>query len=123
MSEHTGTFIEINGERREIKIPRMDEAVSEICRRWRPDQRLRAGEYLTRCMRRDLTNEVASNHPDWSPDEVRREFARRWLAEEDIPGHPRYLTLAEAIELDAQFRREDAGEPPSSLPLPPIKMS
>ncbi|HEU4456293.1 MAG TPA: hypothetical protein VFR81_24720 [Longimicrobium sp.] len=107
--------MEINGER-EIKILRMDTAVSEICARWTVAQRFRAGDYLTRCLRRDLTNEVASNHPDWSPDEVHREVARRWLAEEDIPGHPRYLTLAEALELDAQFRREDAGEPPG-LPL------
>jgi len=122
MAEHTGRFIEINGEDREIKIPRMDPAISEICARWTPAQRLRAGDYLTRCVRRELTNDVASNHPNWSPDEVRREVARRWLAEEDIPGHPRYLTLAEAIELDAQYRRENAGEPPSSLPLPPIEM-
>jgi ribosomal protein S18 acetylase RimI-like enzyme len=116
MSEHTGQFIEINGERREIRIPRMDPAISEIYARWTPAQRMRAGEYLTRCVRRDLMNEVASNHPDWSPDEVRREFARRWLAEEDIPGHPRYLTLAEAMEIDAHFRREDRGETPT-LPL------
>jgi hypothetical protein len=116
MTDGTGVFIEINGERREIKIPRMDPAVSEICARWRPDQRLRAGDYLTRCVRRDLTNEVALGHPNWSADEVRREVARRWLAEENIPGHPRYITLAEAIEFDAQFRREDAGETPI-LPL------
>lgn len=109
-------LMEINGERREIGIPRTEAAVTEICARWTVAQRFRAGDYLTRCLRRDLTNEVASNNPDWSRDEVRAEVARRWLAEEDIPGHPRYLTLTEALEFDAQFRCEDAGEPPS-LPL------
>lgn len=104
----TGIFHSINGERREIVIELPDESVVAILREWTPTQSLAAGACLNRKVRDELAASISSLHLDWSPEDINREVARRFLTGEDLGD--RYLTLAEAMELDARFRAREAGE-------------
>ena len=106
---HTEIYRTINGERREIVIELPDESVRRITRDWTPGQRLAAGAYLNRKVRGEIVASVAALHPDWSSEQVGREVARRFMSG-DV-GDDRYLTLAEALELDEQFRARKADNP------------
>jgi hypothetical protein len=80
-NNRTGVFIDVNGEEREVVIELLDDKLVEIYRTWTPARSLKAAADLTRDMRRLLKNQLASLHPDWSPEEVDREVARRFLGD------------------------------------------
>ncbi|HYH79971.1 MAG TPA: hypothetical protein VEX86_09235 [Longimicrobium sp.] len=75
----TGIFHTINGETREIVVERPDRRLLEIYSSWTPAQRLQAAAEQTRYMLQALAAQLQSLHPDWSPQQVNREVARRQL--------------------------------------------
>jgi Rv0078B-related antitoxin len=78
-NNRTGIFTTINGERREIVIELLDPKQGEIYRSWTPAQRLRAAADLCRFARQLMRNQIQSLNPEWSPEQVEREVARRTL--------------------------------------------
>jgi hypothetical protein len=75
----TGIFHTINGETREIVVELPDRRLLEIYSRWTPAQRLQAAADQTRYMLDGLAAQLQSLHPDWTPEQVRCEVARRQL--------------------------------------------
>ncbi|HEX8242879.1 MAG TPA: hypothetical protein VF541_05275 [Longimicrobium sp.] len=79
VDNRTGIYHTIGGETREIAVELPDRHLLEIWSRWSPAQRLAAAAAHTRYLRRALAAQLASLHPDWAPEQVEREVARRQL--------------------------------------------
>lgn len=79
VDNRTGIFHTIDGESREIVVELPDRRLLEIYSRWTPAQRLQAAADQTRYLLEALAAQLQSLHPDWSPEQVRREVARRQL--------------------------------------------
>jgi hypothetical protein len=78
--DRTGIFHTFpNGETREIIVELLDPALVELYRSWTPAQRLQAADEICRSVRRQMTDEVTRQHPDWSQEQVRREVAKRFM--------------------------------------------
>jgi len=81
VDNRTGYFRMVDGEPREICVELADEALVEVLRGWTPEQRLAAAARRSRYMRRALRAQLESLHPEWSPERLRAELARRYLGE------------------------------------------
>jgi len=57
----------------------LDEAVAEVLRQKRPQERLRIGFNLWISAHDMLTTHIRHTHPDWDQEAVEREVARRFL--------------------------------------------
>lgn len=79
VDNRTGIFHTIGGETREIVVELPDRRLLEIYSRWTSAQRLEAAAEQTRYMLHALAAQLQSLHPDWSPEQVNREVARRQL--------------------------------------------
>lgn len=79
VDNRTGIYHTIGGETREIVVELPDPRQLEIWSRWTPAQRLAAAAAHTRYLRRALAAQLSSLHPDWPPEQVEREVARRHL--------------------------------------------
>ncbi len=73
----TGIFHTLNGETREICVELADEALVESLRAMTPEQRLRSAAKKAAYFRKLLQSQLESLHPEWSPERVRAEIARR----------------------------------------------
>ena len=81
VNNRTGIFRTVDGEPREIAVELADEALIEVLRGWTPEQRLRAAARHARYLRRALRAQLESLHPEWSPQRLQAELARRYLGE------------------------------------------
>jgi hypothetical protein len=59
------------------QIEVVDDAIAEVLRRKTPAQRLAMMFESNRTMRLMLRANIAHHHPDWTPQQVLREVARR----------------------------------------------
>jgi hypothetical protein len=57
----------------------LDDAMAEVLRRKRPQDRLRIGFDLWISAHKMLTTHIRDIHPDWGQEAVEREVARRLL--------------------------------------------
>jgi hypothetical protein len=62
---------------RQVEV--LDEAMAEVLRQKRPEDRLRIGFDLWISARNMLTTHIRRTHPDWDEKAVEREVARRLL--------------------------------------------
>jgi hypothetical protein len=61
----------------QVEVP--DDAVAEILRQKKPQERLRIGFNLWISAHQMLTTHIQHTHPDWDQKDVEREVARRFL--------------------------------------------
>ena len=73
----TGFFHTINGETREICVELADEDLVASLRAMTPEQRLQSAAKKAAYFRKMLQSQLESLHPEWTPDRVRTEIARR----------------------------------------------
>jgi hypothetical protein len=64
---------------RDMPDPAVELLRMEVLRKMGPAVRLERGLRLIRTARELKESRIASLHPDWSPDQVRRETARIFL--------------------------------------------
>lgn len=77
VDNRTGFFHTIDGETREICVELADAALVESLRRMTPEQRLKSAANKAAYFRKLLQSQLESLHPEWSPERVRAEIARR----------------------------------------------
>ena len=58
-------------------LDRMDPAMVPVYRAKSPEERLRIADGIWNSARTMLTNLIAAEHPDWTPEAVRRAVASR----------------------------------------------
>jgi hypothetical protein len=80
-NNRTGFFRTVQGVHREIAVELADEKLIEVLRGWTPEERLAAAARHSRYLRRALRSQLESLHPEWSPQRLSEEVARRYLGE------------------------------------------
>jgi len=74
-----GTYTDRRGNEREVRIELPDPVIVRRLRQLTPEERLRSGLEHSVFLRRQARAFLESLHPDWSPDQVNAEMARRFL--------------------------------------------
>ena len=59
------------------QIEVMDEAMVEVLRAKTPFERLDIANGMWRCARDLICDQLQQDHPDWTPQEIQKETARR----------------------------------------------
>ena len=77
VDNRTGIFHTIDGETREICVELPDDDLVASLRAMSPEQRLKSAAKKAAYFRKLLQSQLESLHPDWTPDRVRVEIARR----------------------------------------------
>jgi hypothetical protein len=60
-----------------LRFEIMDEAMVEVLRKKTPAERLAIGQGMWRYARDLLRSTLRGQHPDWTPEQIDREVARR----------------------------------------------
>jgi hypothetical protein len=77
VDNRTGFFHTIDGVTREICVELPDERLVDSLRAMTPEQRLGSAAKKAAYFRKLLQSQLESLHPEWTPDRVRAEIARR----------------------------------------------
>ena len=61
------------------RIELLDPVVAEILKSKTPEERIRMGFECNRTARKMMAAGLHAQHPDWTPEEIQREIARRMM--------------------------------------------
>jgi hypothetical protein len=77
-----GTYVDRRGNLREVRMEIPDPAIVRALRKRTPEQRMETGLRHSVFLRQQTRAFLEGLHPDWTPEQVNQEMARRFLGPE-----------------------------------------